>query len=313
MPKTRPPYPMGTTGRLPRRPAAPLTGVVHDPKVELGTGTGWRDRKQENGGHANQSIQRVFNGRLRQAGNGAVRRAPACVLKPCLFLCLANVERTRMARRTLPRCLRASDHAATDGSLDGRRLRTNQPVTRSELDACGFVRRSLIIWDKGHIVIGRGHYHWRHESCWYTVKKGAQAHWKGDRKASTLWEIDNPLKFETGHSAQKPVECMQRAIHNHKGDVYDPFVGSGTTIIAGEQEGRSVYASGSAPSRSRSTVFGFGRVTAHDPVLPEHPEIACARDRVIRRLMDVVRVRLAGRCRQRQYVVEREDVQVVQP
>ena len=33
---------------------------------------------------------------------------------------------------------------------------------------------------------------WRHESCWYAVKKGAQAHWKGDRKASTLWEIDNP-------------------------------------------------------------------------------------------------------------------------
>ena len=108
--------------------------------------------------------------------------------------------------------------------------------------ACGFIPRSLIIWDKGHIVIGRGHYHWRHESCWYAVKKGAQAHWKGDRKASTLWEIDNPRKSETGHSAQKPVECMQRAIHNHKGDVYDPFVGSGTTLIAGEQEGWIVYA-----------------------------------------------------------------------
>ena len=116
------------------------------------------------------------------------------------------------------------------------------PVAASGLDACGFIRRSLIIWDKGHIVIGRGHYHWRHESCWYAVKKGGKANWKGDRKASTLWEIDKPRKSETGHSSQKPVECMQRAIHNHKGDVYDPFVGSGTTVIAGEQEGRSVYA-----------------------------------------------------------------------
>ena len=116
------------------------------------------------------------------------------------------------------------------------------PVATGGLAACGFIPCSLIIWDKGHIVIGRGHYHWRHESCWYAVKKGGKANWKGDRKASTLWEIDNPLKSETGHSAQKPVECMQRAIHNHKGDVYDPFVGSGTTIIAGEQEGRSVYA-----------------------------------------------------------------------
>ena len=45
------------------------------------------------------------------------------------------------------------------------------PVAARGLDACGFVRRSLIIWDKGHIVIGRGHYHWRHETCWYAVKK----------------------------------------------------------------------------------------------------------------------------------------------
>ena len=110
------------------------------------------------------------------------------------------------------------------------------------LESCGFNLRALIIWDKGHIVFGRGHYHWRHESCWYAVRKGAAANWKGDRKASTLWEIEHNRKSETGHSAQKPVECMQRAIHNHKGDVYDPFVGSGTTVIAGEQEWRSVYA-----------------------------------------------------------------------
>ena len=128
------------------------------------------------------------------------------------------------------------------------------PVAAGGLAACGFIPRSLIIWDKGHIVIGRGHYHWRHETCWYAVKKGAQAHWTGDRKASTLWEIDNPRKSETGHSAQKPVECMQRAIHNHKGDVYDPFVGSGTTIIAAEQEGRSVYAIEIDPSYVDVTV-----------------------------------------------------------
>ena len=60
-------------------------------------------------------------------------------------------------------------------------------------------RRSLIIWDKGHIVIGRGHYHWRHEACWYAVKKGAQAHWKlAGSKASTLWEIDNPTEIRDG-------------------------------------------------------------------------------------------------------------------
>ena len=69
-------------------------------------------------------------------------------------------------------------------------------VAQRGLEACGFIPRSLIIWDKGHIVIGRGHYHWRHESCWYAVKKAAQANWTGDRKASTIWEIDNPANLK---------------------------------------------------------------------------------------------------------------------
>ena len=86
-----------------------------------------------------------------------------------------------------------------------------RPAARG-LEACGFTLRALIIWDKGHIVIGRGHYHWRHETCWYAVKNGAKANWQGGHKASTIWEIDNPRKSKTGHSAQKPVECMQRAI-----------------------------------------------------------------------------------------------------
>ena len=116
------------------------------------------------------------------------------------------------------------------------------PVAARGLDACGFIRRSLIIWDKGHIVPSRRSLQLETRVVRYAVKKGAKANWQGGHKASTLWEIDNPRKSETGHSAQKPVECMQRAIHNHKGDVYDPFAGSGTTVIAGEQEGRIVFA-----------------------------------------------------------------------
>ena len=141
------------------------------------------------------------------------------------------------------------------------------PVAGRGLAASGFIPRSLIIWDKGRIVFGRGHYHWRHEPCWYAVKKGAQANWKGDRKASTLWEIDNPQKSETGHSAQKPVECMQRAIHNHKGDVYDPFIGSGTTVIAGEQEGRTVYAIEIEPAYVDVTVQRWEEFTGRKATL----------------------------------------------
>lgn len=61
----------------------------------------------------------------------------------------------------------------------------------------------------------------------------------------TLWQIDKPRKSETGHSTQKPVECMKRPIENNSSPgqaVYEPFSGSGTTIIAGEMTGRCVYA-----------------------------------------------------------------------
>ena len=102
--------------------------------------------------------------------------------------------------------------------------------------------RMQIIWAKNQLVIGRGHYHVQHEPCWYAVRKGAGASWRGDRKQSTVWSIDKPLKSETGHSTQKPVECMARPIRNHEGEVYDPFVGSGTTLIAAERQGRICYA-----------------------------------------------------------------------
>ena len=106
----------------------------------------------------------------------------------------------------------------------------------------GFEPRITIIWTKNVAPIGRGHYHVKHEPCIYAVRKGASADWIGDRKQTTLWEIDKPQKSETGHSTQKPIECMERPIRNHKGDVYEPFAGSGTTIIAAERQRRRCFA-----------------------------------------------------------------------
>jgi DNA modification methylase len=111
--------------------------------------------------------------------------------------------------------------------------------------ASGFDVRMQIIWAKSHFPIGRGNYHVQHEPCWYAVRKNATAHWSGDRKQTTLWQIDKPQKSETGHSTQKPVECMKRPIENNSSPgqaVYEPFSGSGTTIIAGEMTGRHIYA-----------------------------------------------------------------------
>jgi DNA modification methylase len=108
--------------------------------------------------------------------------------------------------------------------------------------------RALLIWAKSSLVIGRGHYHHQHEPCWYAVRKGATGHWQGDRKQSTLWQIPNVHRTQgdiddkrTSHSTQKPVEAMLRPMLNNSraGEaVYEPFMGSGSTLIAAEQSGR---------------------------------------------------------------------------
>lgn len=115
----------------------------------------------------------------------------------------------------------------------------------ASLHAHDFQLRSQIIWNKSNFAIGRGDYHWKHEPAWYAVKNGGVSHWQGARDQATVWEIAKPAKSETGHSTQKPVECMRRPIENNSaaGDaVYEPFSGSGTTIIACEQTGRTAYA-----------------------------------------------------------------------
>ena len=118
-------------------------------------------------------------------------------------------------------------------------------VVGDSLVATGFQLRSQIIWAKSVMVMSRGDYHWQHEPCWYAVRKGKAGQYDGGRKQTTLWQIEKPRKSETGHGTQKPVECMKRPIENNSSPgqaIYEPFSGSGTTIIAGEMTGRSVYA-----------------------------------------------------------------------
>jgi DNA modification methylase len=118
-------------------------------------------------------------------------------------------------------------------------------VVAESLVATGFKLRSQIVWAKSNFAIGRGDYHWGHEPCWYAVREKGTGFWQGSRKESTLWKIDKPQKSETGHSTQKPIECMKRPIENNSSigqAVYEPFSGSGTTIMAGELTGRKVLA-----------------------------------------------------------------------
>lgn len=115
------------------------------------------------------------------------------------------------------------------------------------LDASGFPIRSQIIWSKSRFVLGRGDYHWQHEPCFYAVRKGATGHWQGARDQSTVWTIGGGGDEDaaTVHGTQKPVECMRRPMINNseRGDaVYEPFAGSGTTLIAAESVERRCFA-----------------------------------------------------------------------
>ena len=110
------------------------------------------------------------------------------------------------------------------------------------LEACGFAIRSQIIWAKERLVLSRGDYHWQHEPCFYAVRSGGKGHWNGDRKQTTLWQIPSrDQDATTVHGTQKPVECMRRPMLNNSSPgqaVYEPFSGSGTSIIAAETCGR---------------------------------------------------------------------------
>lgn len=111
------------------------------------------------------------------------------------------------------------------------------------LESAGFEIRNQIIWKKAHFPISRGHYTYQHEPCWYGVRKGRTAHWCGDKSASSVWEVSLDKNVDGGHSTQKPLECMARPIRNHDSEfVYEPFLGSGTTLIACEQLGRKCRA-----------------------------------------------------------------------
>jgi len=146
-----------------------------------------------------------------------------------------------------------SDAFALVSSLEVAYVWHASKFTREVLDGLlriGFLHHQQIIWDKGRTVLTRTHYWFQHEPCWYARKKNAP--WFGKAgENSTIWSSPSP-KFIMGgsdeekfdHPTQKPVELMRRPILNHlqRGElVYEPFLGSGTTLAAAELTQRVCY------------------------------------------------------------------------
>ena len=110
------------------------------------------------------------------------------------------------------------------------------------LDA-GFLFKSYIVWNKNNSTFGRSDYHWKHEPCIYGWLDGASHKWCGDRKQTTVWDIDRPSKSEE-HPTMKPIALCTKPIENSSDVddiVLDVFLGSGSTMVAAHQLKRKCY------------------------------------------------------------------------
>lgn len=114
---------------------------------------------------------------------------------------------------------------------------------RKAFTDAGFYLSGCCIWKKNSLVLGRSPYQWQHEPCLFGWKKGGRHQWYSDRKQTTIWEYDRP-RVSKEHPTMKPVALMAYPIQNSSMSnciVLDPFLGSGSTLIAAEQAGRICY------------------------------------------------------------------------
>ena len=133
-----------------------------------------------------------------------------------------------------------ADVLADDGSIYIFHADTKGLIFRRAFEEAGFYLSGCCIWKKNALVLGRSPYQWMHEPCLFGWKRGGKHQWYSDRKQTTVWEYDRP-KSSKLHPTMKPVALMAYPIKNStmtNGIVLDPFLGSGSTLIACEETDR---------------------------------------------------------------------------
>ena len=135
------------------------------------------------------------------------------------------------------------NHMEDDASIYVFHSDTEGLNFRKAFKEAGFYLSGCCIWKKNSLVLGRSPYQWQHEPCLYGWKKKGKHQWFSDRKQTTIWEYDRP-KSSRDHPTMKPIQLMAYPIQNSsmRGTiVLDPFLGSGSTLIAADQTGRVCY------------------------------------------------------------------------
>ncbi|HEM5146980.1 TPA: DNA modification methylase [Streptococcus suis] len=134
-------------------------------------------------------------------------------------------------------------HIESDASIYVFHADTEGLNFRKAFKDAGFYLSGCCIWKKNSLVLGRSPYQWQHEPCLFGWKQKGKHQWFSDRKQTTIWEYDRP-KSSKDHPTMKPIPLMAYPIQNSsmRGTlVLDPFLGSGSTLIAADQTGRVCY------------------------------------------------------------------------
>jgi DNA modification methylase len=139
----------------------------------------------------------------------------------------------------------------------------------------GLLLHQILVWVKSRPVLTRSHYMWQHEPCAYGWLQGSMPKAKPPSNGTTIWHVDQVGEQDGIHPTQKPVELSRRPIvyHTRVGDVcYEPFVGSGSQLIAAEELGRRCYGMELAPEYVDVVVARWEAFTGQKAVL-ETPDL----------------------------------------
>lgn len=134
-------------------------------------------------------------------------------------------------------------HMESDASIYVFHADTEGLNFRKAFKDAGFYLSGCCIWKKNSLVLGRSPYQWQHEPCLFGWKQKGKHQWFSDRKQTSIWEYDRP-KSSKDHPTMKPIPLMAYPIQNSsmRGTlVLDPFLGSGSTLMAADQTGRVCY------------------------------------------------------------------------
>jgi DNA modification methylase len=191
-----------------------------------------------------------------------------------------KIQNDSMTDESFRAFLKSSFTSMSSASKDGASAYVCHADSEGINFRCAFIEggwqvKQCLIWRKHAFVFGRQDYHWQHEPILYGWKHGKSHQFFGEKNQGTVWDFDRPSPSEKEHPTMKPVSLVAKAIGNSSksGDVvYDPFLGSGTTIIAAEQPGRRCYGLEIECKYSDVVCERWSKLTGRQPTLEETGE-----------------------------------------